>query len=95
MPQSSAALRQKAEALRLLRNPHNTPAARGPSTARPVWAKKPLSCMHGTCLALDVRSDGRWVLVRDTAGVEGYAPAVRVLSVDQRRDWARRGFGVS
>ena len=94
MPQSSAALRHKAEALRLLRNPHNTPAARG-TTTRPVWAKKPLSCMHGICLALDVRSDGLWVLVRDNAGVEGYAPAVRVLSVDQRRDWARRGFGVS
>lgn len=92
MPQSSVALRQKAEALRLLRNPHAT--ARSVDTlARPVWAKKPLTCPHGTCMALELRADGLWVRVRDSKAQEAWAPVARILSPEQRRDWGRTGFG--
>lgn len=91
MPQSSAALRQKAEALRLLRDPQAPVRVTGPS--RPVWAKTPLACQHGTCLALDVRVDGLWVLVRTPDAQEAWAPIRRILPFDRRKDWSRRGFG--
>ena len=96
MPQSTAALRQKAEALRLLRSPTTAPlrASAKPGTpARPVWARTPRVCSHGTCLALEVREGALWVKVRDTAGQEGWAPIARILTADDRRAWAREGFG--
>jgi hypothetical protein len=97
MPQSTAALRQKAEALRALRSPQQpakaaTAAAPGAMT-RPVRARNPLSCAHGTCLALELRASALWVLVRDSAGQEAWAPIGRILNFGQRRDWAREGFG--
>lgn len=61
MPQSSAALRQKADTLRLLRNPHArlTPAPLGgKALVRPVRAKRPFACQHGLCLALEIRQGG-------------------------------------
>lgn len=96
MPQSSAALRQKAEALRVLRNPNaqvGQPFVGLRAPARPVWARVPFVCQHGVCLALELRQDGLWVKVQDQATVEAWAPVGRVLSFDQRREWARRGFG--
>ena len=96
MPQSTAALRQKAEALRLLRSPQATAAGlngQKAAPARTVWAKQPHLCQHGTCLALEVRSGALWVRVRDTAGQEAWAPVARVLAPEQRRTWAKVGFG--
>lgn len=94
MPQSSAALRHKAEALRVLRNPQATAPARSSGTpTRPVWAKTPFSCQHGTCVALDLRADGLWVQVRTADAQEAWAPVVRILSPELRREWARKGFG--
>ena len=95
MPQSSAAIRHKAEALRLLRHPDAraaTPASQGNTPQRPVWARKPFVCHHGTCLALEVRGAAVWVKVRDAQGEEAWAPASRVLAPEQRRAWARTGF---
>ena len=96
MPQSSAALRQKADTLRLLRNPYArlppAPAA-GAHLARPVRAKRPFTCQHGQCLALEIRKDHLWVQVQPAAGEAGWAPIERILSPGQRRDWARDGFG--
>lgn len=96
MPQSTAALRQKAEALRLLRSPNakvpvrdlKAPAA----PVRTIWARQPFSCHHGQCLALELRTSGLWVKVRDSAGQEGWGPIARILAPGQRRDWARTGF---
>ena len=94
MPQSSAALRQKATALRLLRNPQASQACSTPATpARPVWAKQARACTQGACLALEVRAGALWVLVRDTAGQEAWAPVGRILTNEARREWARVGFG--
>lgn len=96
MPQSTAALRQRAETLRLLRNPSATPSRQpvGQGTPnRPVWARTPWVCPHGTCLALEVREGALWVKVRDTSDNEAWAPIARILSPEQRREWARRGFG--
>lgn len=96
MPQSSAALRQKADTLRLLRNPHarlTTAPTAGRNLARPVRAKRPLVCQHGLCLALEIRQGGLWVLVQPTTGEAGWAPIERILAPGQRRDWAREGFG--
>lgn len=95
MPQSSTALRHKAEALRLLRHSSAAPVkdtGRG-VPLRPVWAREPWPCAHGTCLALEVRGGALWVHVRDAAGQTGWAPIARVLSPEARRTWARRGFG--
>lgn len=93
VPQSSAALRQKAEAMRLLRNPHAPVRSAGTTPNRPIRAKKNLVCLHGTCQALDVRADGLWVQVRDTDAQEAWAPIARILSPELRREWARNGFG--
>lgn len=98
MPQSTAALRQRAEALRLLRNPTLKPGKPGLKPVpgvpvRPVWAQTPLPCSHGTCLALEVRAGALWVRVRDLAGGEAWAPIARILAPEQRRTWARSGFG--
>lgn len=97
MPVSSAALRQKADALRLLRNPTAKAVAPNPKApavpGRPVWARAPFTCHHGTCLALELRAGALWVRVRDAAGQEAWAPIARILSPDQRRSWARTGFG--
>jgi hypothetical protein len=96
MPQSTAALRQKAEALRMLRTPHAIPASAPAAVGVPrrsVWARKALPCQHGTCLALEVRPGALWVLVRDASGQEAWAPIARILTPDQRRTWARGGFG--
>lgn len=43
--------------------------------------------------ALELREGALWVLVRDHAGQEAWAPVARVLSPEQRRAWARGGFG--
>jgi hypothetical protein len=106
MPQSTAALRQKAETLRALRNSQQRPsavkvAAQGallrpllarPLLARPLRARNPWPCSHGSCLALEVREGALWVLVLDNAGQEAWAPIGRILSGEQRREWARAGF---
>lgn len=96
MPQSSAALRQKADTLRLLRNPHARVAATdnaGRALARPVRAKRPFVCQHGQCLALEIRQGSLWVLVQPASGEAGWAPIDRILAPGQQRDWAREGFG--
>lgn len=92
MPQSTAALRQKAEALRVLRNPQNACSTKAAQPARPVWAKKPHTTTHGTCVALELRTTGLWVLVQKD-GQEAWAPAQRILSPEASRAWAREGFG--
>ena len=93
MPQSSAALRLKSEALRLLRAPNARPSTAGtPTPPRTVWARTPCVCFNGSCLALQVRDTGLWVLVRDAQG-EAWAPVARVLDPDKRRVWAKGGFG--
>lgn len=94
MPQSTAALRQKAEVLRALRSSQvsvSTHASVKPM--RRVWAKTPHVCAHGHCLALEAREAALWVLVRDKEGREDWAPVMRILSPDARRTWARAGFG--
>ena len=91
MPQSSAASRLKAEALRFLRNPH-APVVTAGSLHRPVWAKRAFACKHGACVALDVHGDTLRVCVRTAEG-EAWAPVARILSPDERRAWAREGFG--
>lgn len=93
MPQSTAALRHQAEVLRLLRSPALTPRSGHLVPGRKVWAKKPMAFRHGTGLALEVRQTELWVLMRDGAGQEGWVTAGRVLSMDDRRAWATRGFG--
>ena len=101
MPQSSFFLRRQAELVRALRNPRHaldlakaTGALNGAGRPqRPVWAKAAHATAHGQCLALDVRESTLWVLVRTAAGEEAWAPAVRILSPDDRRRWAREGFG--
>lgn len=100
MPQSTASLRLKAEALRVLRShaqhlPLTVRTAGLPSFGadRPVKAKVARPCQHGTCLALRVTGTGLEVLVRDLTGAEGWAPIARILSRDECREWARRGFG--
>lgn len=100
MPQSSFVLRRQAELVRALRNPHQplkvatTGATAGPARPqRPVWAKRAHPTAHGQCVALDIREDALWVLVRAVSGEEAWAPAVRILSPDDRRRWAREGFG--
>jgi hypothetical protein len=92
MPQSSAALRQKAEALRVLKS--DTVSLRASAQPpRPIQAKVPHLCQHGTCLALELRTAGLWVLVRDKSAQEGWAPVQRILNAGERRAWARTGFG--
>lgn len=95
MPQSSAALRQKAQALRLLKNLDASLSAKERAGLAPrlVWARVPFSSKHGSCVALDLRNDGLWVRVKDAHGVEASAPVARILNPEQRREWARRGFG--
>ena len=96
MPQSTAALRQKAEALRVLRHPQHPTGARATAPAalvRPVRARTPWPCSHGTCLALELREGALWVLVRAPAGGEAWAPIGRILNAEERRAWARGGFG--
>jgi hypothetical protein len=87
---------------RALRSPQgtlHTPArgATGPAKpvapTRPLWAKVPHVCKHGTCLALEARGEALWVLVRDTTGQEGWAPIGRILSFEGRRAWEQSGFG--
>lgn len=91
MPQSSAALRAKAQLLRGLRHPQASLPVEG--TTRPLWAKKSWACAHGTCLALDVRAGALWVQVRDTQGEEAWVRIERVLDTESRRRWAQEGFG--
>jgi hypothetical protein len=92
MPQSSAALRCKALLLRSLRHAQAAlPVSTG--ATRPLRAKKPWTCVHGTCLALDAREGGLWVLVRDTQAQEAWAPVGRILDAGSRRAWAQEGFG--
>lgn len=96
MPQSTAALRQKAEALRALRSPQGSISTSGrPAVALPkrIWAKAPRVCDAGSCTAMELRAGALWVLVRNAAGEEAWAPALRVLSFDARRAWAKEGFG--
>lgn len=101
MPQSTAAIRLKADTLRALRDPQfkgTSPTARQGKAlvaglSRPVRARAPHLCAHGTCLSLDLRGDALWVLVRDKAGAEDWAPVARILSFEERRRWAREGFG--
>lgn len=101
MPQSSFVLRRQAELVRALRNPRHTLDLAKASglqggagrPQRPVWAKAAHTTIHGQCLALDVRESTLWVLVRTASGEEAWAPAVRILSPEDRRRWAREGFG--
>lgn len=95
MPQSTAALRQKAETLRLLRNPDARVAAgpaKGTTPTRSMWARNPLACRHGTCLALQLRDAALWILVRDAQAQEAWAPIARILNPEERRGWAKTGF---
>lgn len=93
MPQSSAALRSRATALRLLRNPHTAVNAAPQAASRPIWARQALACQHGACKALEVRGSALWVLVQDASGQEAWAPIARILTPEQRRGWASGGFG--
>lgn len=96
MPQSTAALRQRDTLLRLLRAPSaalpRQVAGKASGLSRPTRARTPFVCAHGTCQALELREGALWVLVRDHASQEAWAPVARVLSPEQRRAWARGGF---
>jgi hypothetical protein len=96
VPQSSAALRQQADTLRLLRNPHARPSRTAKGSAntpeRPLWAKRPLACAQGLALAAVVRGGSLWILVRDAQDLATWRPAHQVLATGQCRDWARTGF---
>lgn len=97
MPQSTAALRQRETLLRVLRNPSavlpRESAGKASGVSRPTRARTPFVCSHGTCQALELRDGALWVQVRDAAGQEAWAPIARILNPDQRRAWARGGFG--
>jgi len=100
MPVSTASLRLKAEALRVLRSMSHRDSGTVRSTAlpsfgsdRPIRAKMPHVCKHGTCLALSVRQATLWVLVRNADQQEAWAPVARILSPEGARAWAREGFG--
>lgn len=94
MPQSSTALRHKAEALRVLRNPTQSikPDFFKPGMVlRPVWARRPFPVARGALVALEVRRDGAWVLVKAPDGTEAWSPA-QAFPGDVRHQWARTGF---